>query len=151
MLRYTPYFLMLIPFTTLAFLHYNDNEGQLYCEMICRVDSTAHKTGLSAKNGSDGAVKVRGKWRKTGWTYMNSGTYEVSKKTMAAIQARCDKMRPQLLQKEPIRGLLEDADISGVSEKKCKIHPRILTALGAVAFEVTLDLNEESEQDEKEL
>ncbi len=117
-------------------LQYKDNKGLLYCEMICKVAKTEHKVGMWPKNSQDYALKVRGRWVSEGWTITGTGKYEVSSEVLKNASERCEDLRSQLIRLNPIRGLLESSDISGITEKSCKIYPRITTEAGLLVFEM---------------
>ncbi len=124
-------------------LHYADNKGLLYCQASCSVDGTKHKAGNYPLNSQGTNLKVRGKWISEGWTISFKGKYQVSHEVFESAQERCAAMRTNLLKLDPIKGLLEDSSLSGVTEDKCKISPKITTDLGGFTF----DMVEEEETD----
>lgn len=122
---------------------YVDNKGLLYCQVTCTVDGTKHKAGIYPVNSQGSNLKVRGKWVTDGWTISAKGKYQVTKTVLINAQERCSEMSSRLFKLDPIKSLLEDSGLSGVTEDKCKISPKITTELGALTF----DMVEEDETD----
>lgn len=115
---------------------FQDNKGLLYCEMVCRVGPTEVKEGTYNKNAAGHFSRVKGQWEKVGYTGLLGASYSVDASVFKAIHAKCQEKREQLLNMPTIRGLIEDGSFSGVTERSCKVFPRITTDAGARSYEV---------------
>jgi hypothetical protein len=121
---------------------FQDNKAYLYCEMVCRVDGTEVKEGVYNKNSADKFSRVKGHWEKVGFTGFLGATYIVESATFKAINDKCQEKREQLLNVKTIRGLVEDGAFSGITERSCKVYPRVATDVGAFAYQVKVAVDD---------
>lgn len=124
---------------------FQDNKGYLYCEMICRSSGTEHREGMYVTNHANEYSKVSGQWEKNDILGLSGATYHVKPNVYKAIDSKCLEKRDSLSRMPKIRGLLADSEFSGVSEKSCRVFPRITTGTGARLYEAKSVVEEETE------
>lgn len=142
---------LLSSFSALADLpeiYYKDNKGYLYCLISCKVDDNnrEHTAGLYPKHENGNYLTVRGKWKKTGYTYMHSGYYEVDATVLENAKKRCLGIKEELFHIEKIQDLINSSDITGINRNSCKINPKIKADSGLLKYDLKVAKVEEEDQ-----